>query len=89
MAVSEQKVRVAECDACGGKRYGEGSEKIQGVHGSVTLVDGSGNELTADYFSCRQDAGHVGKATVAAIGRAVPVPSGNGHTSGYGTGSYS
>lgn len=68
MAVSQQKVTVAECDSCGAKRYGEDGAKIPGVHGRVTVIsDRQPGEVSVEFFSCRGDAGHVGKAIIKAI----------------------
>lgn len=80
MAVSEQRVRVAECDGCGTKRYGEGTAKIPGMHGSVTVIADDGSEHKAEFFSCKTDAKHVGLAAVGAFTGAESARAANGYT---------
>lgn len=85
MAVSEQKVTVAVCDGCDRRQYGENGAKIPGMSGTVQVVDERGiGELNVQWFSCRPDSGHVGKAVTAAVQRRVqelelpPVPAHQG-----------
>jgi hypothetical protein len=69
MPISTQQVQVAECDNCGIKRYSENGTYPVGVQGHAQQIDERGHEKNVKWFSCRSDAGHIGKAVSAALSR--------------------
>lgn len=69
MPISTQQVQVAECDNCGARKYSENGTQVPGVQGRLTLIDERGREKNVQFFSCRSDAGHIGKAAAAALNR--------------------
>lgn len=72
MPISTQQVQVAECDGCGTKRYSENGTFAAGVQGHAKHVDERGSEKNVKWFSCRPDAGHIGKSVAAALKRYQP-----------------
>lgn len=77
MALTKGEVTIAVCDACGNRKYAESPLQPLGVSGHATLIEGEVTQIEKNikYFSCRTDAGHVGKAIRAALDRYVgPAP---------------
>lgn len=67
MAINNESVTVATCDACGRRTYGEPGEAPRVLSGKVKDMT-SGSEKNADWSAC--GPGHVGKAVGEALKRA-------------------
>lgn len=67
MGIVRREVEVAECDFCGARKYSEEGQRVVGVQGHVTVIDDQGHEKNVKFFSCKADAGHIGKAAGKAI----------------------
>lgn len=67
MGIVRREVEVAECDFCGARKYSEDGQRVIGVQGHLTVIDAENNERNVKFFSCRTDAGHIGKAAVRAL----------------------
>lgn len=71
MAVSEEQVQVATCDACEAVRFGRDGSPVVGVHGTVWVVDGRGGSPPREFFACKEShAGKAARAVAAVVARA-------------------
>lgn len=67
MAIGNETVTVAVCDACGHRTYGEPGQQPKVLSGSVTNLTAA-VEVNAKWSACRPQ--HVGKAAMVALDNA-------------------